>query len=145
MRMPSLRFLYLALAALGLALGGTLQANAASVVNVREGDYGGHLAFKLSTHYVKHGAVTFHDHNTDDDLVHEMVIIRTNLPANKLPYNKKAERVEENKLHGIGEIDDLKPNHKATKTFDLKAGRYVLICNEPGHYKRGMYTVLHVR
>lgn len=144
MHIPKRHALRLLTLLMGLGLTAA-QANAASVIQVHEGDYGGHLAIKLSTHRIEHGKVTFHDVNTDKDLVHELVLFKTDLPAARLPYDRKSQRVEEDKLKDVGEIENLQPGHKATRTFDLKPGRYVLVCNEPGHYRQGMYSVLHVR
>ena len=50
----------------------------------------------------------------------------------------------EKALKGIHELGDLKPGKSGTMTLDLKAGRYLLFCNKPGHYKAGMYHVLTV-
>jgi uncharacterized cupredoxin-like copper-binding protein len=52
--------------------------------------------------------------------------------------------VIEKRIHHLGEISDLKPGAKGTMTLDLKPGSYVVICNQPGHYKAGMMTALTV-
>jgi uncharacterized cupredoxin-like copper-binding protein len=44
----------------------------------------------------------------------------------------------------IGEIkeEDLPGGAEAEATFDLEPGRYLMICNVPGHYEQGMYAEL---
>ena len=76
----------------------------------------------------------------DGKTTHEMVVLRTDKPAASLG---KGSRVSES--GSVGEISDLKAGASASKTFDLKPGHYVLICNLPGHYSAGMRTDLTVR
>ena len=47
-------------------------------------------------------------------------------------------------MHSLGEITDLKPGAHGKLTLNLKPGSYLLICNEPGHYKAGMTAPLLV-
>lgn len=47
-------------------------------------------------------------------------------------------------MRRLGEISDLKPVKEGTLTLDLKAGGYVLLCNEPAHDKDGMFVKLTV-
>ena len=44
-----------------------------------------------------------------------------------------------------GEIPEQRPGQTASHTFNLTAGKYVFICNVPGHDKSGMYGSLTVR
>jgi uncharacterized cupredoxin-like copper-binding protein len=52
--------------------------------------------------------------------------------------------VDEKKLKGIKELDDLKPGKDGTLTLNLKPGHYVVFCNEPGHFQAGMRAELTV-
>jgi uncharacterized cupredoxin-like copper-binding protein len=45
----------------------------------------------------------------------------------------------------IDEVEDIKPGRSATLTLNLKAGRYVLLCNLAGHYPGGMHAGLRVK
>jgi uncharacterized cupredoxin-like copper-binding protein len=72
---------------------------------------------------------------------HEFVVIRTTKAADALP-TKGAEASE---AGAIGEIPEQQPGKTASHTFNLKAGKYVFICNVPGHYKSGMYGTLTVK
>ena len=44
----------------------------------------------------------------------------------------------------LGEIADIEPGRKGSKTFKLKKGSYTLFCNLPGHYAGGMKATLVV-
>ncbi len=46
----------------------------------------------------------------------------------------------------VGKIEEgaLGPGKTAQTTLDLPPGKYVLICNVPGHYKEGMYLGLQI-
>src|SRR3954469_22616196 len=74
-------------------------------------------------------------------LEHEFVLIRTRRAASKLPTHGK----QASEKGAIGEIEEQKRGKTARKTFEVKRGRYVYICNVPGHYKAGMYGTLKVR
>jgi uncharacterized cupredoxin-like copper-binding protein len=52
--------------------------------------------------------------------------------------------VEEDKVDGIDEAEDIAPGTTATLTTDLKAGSYVIICNLPTHYESGMHAAFTV-
>jgi uncharacterized cupredoxin-like copper-binding protein len=53
-------------------------------------------------------------------------------------------RVIEKRVHSLGEISDLAPGKTGKLTLNLKAGTYILFCNQPGHYKDGMVAKLIV-
>jgi uncharacterized cupredoxin-like copper-binding protein len=72
---------------------------------------------------------------------HEFVLIRTKRAANALPMKGK----EASERGVIGEIPEQKPGKRASHNFRVKTGRYVFICNVPGHYKAGMYGTLRVK
>lgn len=84
------------------------------------------------------GKVTF-DVKNDGKVPHEMVIIKTDKAAGSLGSGS---RVPE--TGSVGEVSDLAPGKSASKTFKLKAGNYVLICNIPGHYMSGMHAAFKV-
>lgn len=100
------------------------------------------------------GPVTFKVTNAGPDDPHELVIIKTDLAAGSLPTNEFGKVDEAGAgIEMIGEIEEFDVGGAETGTFDLKAGRYVLICNilqdEPdgskeAHYKMGMFIPLTV-
>jgi uncharacterized cupredoxin-like copper-binding protein len=77
---------------------------------------------------------------------HEMLIFQTDLPADKLPLAPDG-RVDESG-DGVLKVFDSGDNIAVgtIKTFHiaLAAGRYVMICNLPGHYLAGMRTAFTV-
>lgn len=97
----------------------------------------------LDRHTVKAGPVTLEAVNLSKTLVHEVLVLRD--PGSKaLPYDAKNAEVDENRVHSLGEVGDLPPGHSGTLTLNLKPGKYLLFCNESGHYADGMKTDLTV-
>lgn len=75
--------------------------------------------------------------------VHELEIFRTDLPADGLPVD--ASRQEAKKIEGlVKEIEEISPGREFTTTVNFRPGSYVLICNVPQHYQRGMHAALVV-
>jgi uncharacterized cupredoxin-like copper-binding protein len=92
---------------------------------------------------VKPGRVTLRASNLSKTLVHEVIVAHD--PGKKaLPYDAQRDEVIEKRVHPLGEIGDLPPGKSGTLTLDLKPGRYLLFCNEAGHYKAGMVATLVV-
>jgi len=52
---------------------------------------------------------------------------------------------EASRTNGAGAGDGIEPGTTGWVTLDLAPGRYELVCNLPGHYAAGMYTLLVVR
>lgn len=102
-----------------------------------------HMRIVLDHEAVKPGRVTLTAENQSKTLVHELLVARA--PANgQLPLDAKADRVNEKRAHPLGEISDLAPGKSGKLTLNLKAGTYILFCNQPGHYKDGMRATLVV-
>ena len=102
------------------------------------------MMIKADEKTVKAGPVTFLVSNNSKDLVHEMIVVSVERPGEPLPYDRKDDRVNESKIHDLGEASDLKPGEKKTLRLTLKPGAYELICNQPDHYMAGMKTNLTV-
>ena len=77
----------------------------------------------------------------DGKTEHELVLLKTNTDPSKLP--KEGGEVSED--GAVGEIADVPGGQSGSATFDLKPGKYVMLCNLPGHYDAGMYGTLTVR
>lgn len=97
-----------------------------------------HIA--LDRDSVPAGRVTFRATNESKDQVHELIVVRTDSAQASLPYDEKKAEVIEKRIHHLGEVSDLKPGRSGSLTLSLRPGSYLLICNEPGHYKAGMST-----
>jgi len=93
---------------------------------------------------VEAGRVTFEAVNQSKNLVHEVLVIPAPAEGKALPYDAKGDKVVEKSIHSLGEIGDLKPGAHGKLTLNLKPGKYLLFCNEAGHYKAGMTTPLTV-
>ena len=90
------------------------------------------------------GQVTFQVHNASTSLVHEMIVVKTDAPPSALPYDKKKDEVEEDKIKSVGEVSELPPGKSGSLTLDLKPGAYLLFCNQAGHLHGGMKTRFEV-
>lgn len=84
------------------------------------------------------GDVTFKVKNNATDMVHEFVIFKTDLDASQLPVDADGNVIED-QLQKVDEVE-----LEAGKSQDLKVnlakGHYAIVCNQPGHYKQGMYV-----
>jgi uncharacterized cupredoxin-like copper-binding protein len=78
--------------------------------------------------------------NNDGQAPHELVILKTDEAADALEVSNG--RVKED--DSVGEISEIDGGKSASHTFDLKAGKYVIVCNVPGHYMKGMRGTLVV-
>lgn len=110
----------------------------------------------LSEEFVPAGEIEFSVKNKGKE-EHEMVILKlnTDVATGRLPVNKDGSIDEDNMTFGvmIGEVEGLASGKKAKESFNLKPGRYAVICNileeEPSgemeaHYSMGMHAVLNV-
>jgi uncharacterized cupredoxin-like copper-binding protein len=81
---------------------------------------------------VKRGVVSFSVKNTGK-INHEFVVLKTKTPPAKLPV-KGGKAVETGR---VGRVGPLKPGTSKNLNLTLKSGKYVLLCNLPGHYQAG--------
>jgi uncharacterized cupredoxin-like copper-binding protein len=102
-----------------------------------------HMRIVLDHSALKPGRVTLRAENQSKTQVHEVLIARDD-GAKELPFDAKRDRVIESRVRRLAEISDLAPGKTGKLTLNLKAGTYVLFCNQPGHYKDGMTTQLIV-
>src|SRR5215212_7819364 len=87
------------------------------------------------------GPVTFQINNAGT-VVHEFVVMKTDLAADKLPIDTSKGVVSEETsgLTVIDEVEDIAIGATPSLAVTLPAGHYVLICNLPGHYAGGMHA-----
>ena len=98
------------------------------------------MHMKLDHDSVKAGSVTFRVTNESKALIHEMLVIRTNLPVTALPYDPKKDKFIESKVKSLGEVEEMQPGTSGQLTLNLKPGDYLLTCNQPGHLHAGMWS-----
>jgi uncharacterized cupredoxin-like copper-binding protein len=94
---------------------------------------------------VKAGEVTFEVTNTSKDLVHETILVPAPARGEPVPYDGQKGLIDEDAAGHLGEVSELEPGKSGALRLDLKPGRYALICNVPGHYTAGMWTIVTVR
>jgi uncharacterized cupredoxin-like copper-binding protein len=86
------------------------------------------------------GTVTFHAKNESKTLVHEVLVVKVPGFNVNLPYNPKTSAVVEGSVDKLGEIPDLRPGASGSLALALAPGDYLLLCNQPEHYKGGIWT-----
>jgi uncharacterized cupredoxin-like copper-binding protein len=102
------------------------------------------MVMKAEPSRVKAGRVTLDAVNQSRNLVHEVLVVLALPEGKEFPYDAKKETLVEKRMHSLGEISELKPGARGRLTLNLKPGTYLLLCNQPGHYKSGMSTKLIV-
>lgn len=92
------------------------------------------------------GDVTFVATNTGK-LPHEMIVMKTDLEPSDLPSEQNGNHIEEEGpgMEFIGEIHETEPGKTATEKMNLTAGKYILFCNVPTHFKNGQYIKFDVK
>jgi uncharacterized cupredoxin-like copper-binding protein len=133
-----LRAVPLALLALTLPALATAASAEPASVKVSLTNKGGKDRILLSTNTVKAGPVEFHVKNVSKTEMHEFLITPWKGKTTALPYDAKESQVIEHKLTHLEGIEDMKPGAVAILRVPLKPGRYVVFCDQPGHYKLGM-------
>jgi uncharacterized cupredoxin-like copper-binding protein len=73
---------------------------------------------------------------------HELVLLKTSAQPASL---KVAANGRVSEAASVGEVSEIKAGVTKSTTFDLKPGRYVYVCNIPGHYAQGMHGLLIVK
>lgn len=96
---------------------------------------------ELSATTAPAGSVTFQITN-GGTVVHEFVVMKTDLAADKLPVDSSEGVVSEDTagISVVDEVEDLAVGASASLTVNLPAGHYVAICNVPAHYAGGMHV-----
>ncbi|MCW2924364.1 MAG: heme/copper-type cytochrome/quinol oxidase, subunit 1 [Thermoleophilia bacterium] len=110
-------------------------------VKVRLGEDGGKLYVRPAADSVAAGTVTFSVRNKGS-MPHELVVLKTDLDPGKLPEGDGGKAKE---VGRVAHVPQMTPG-SATQyvTLDLKPGKYVLLCNVPGHYGLGQYAAFTV-
>ena len=104
----------------------------------------GSQGMTLSTPEVKAGKVKFEITNSSTDMEHEFLFYKTDMAPEQLPTMDDGARIDEGKLQGFQEFGDIEQGETKTWEAALTPGKYLLFCNEEGHFKAGMYATLTV-
>jgi len=77
-----------------------------------------HMRMVIDHDTVKPGRITLLAENQSKTLVHEVLVARV-AGAGELPFDAKANRVIEKRVHSLGEISDLAPGKTGKLTINL--------------------------
>lgn len=104
------------------------------------------MVFQLSSATAPAGPVEFVVKNAGKK-PHEFVVLKNNLPDKKLPVRAASLDEDAKGLKNLGEISESKLKSGTTQTLklNLTPGRYLLVCNLPGHFQAGMKTEFTVK
>lgn len=99
------------------------------------------MAISEDSPMVARGEQTLVIHNSGK-LKHELIVLKTDKAPQELakPGSKRA--LETGK---VAEVPSIKPGQTVKLKINFESGRYVLICNIPGHYAAGMRNSLDAR
>lgn len=152
MKVPALVLAILALVPLVAALGGGGNASASRDVSVTLAD----TSIEVDRAVIPAGRVKLDTRNAGS-VDHELVIVRTDKPADKLPIGlegvsyKLSGKLILGRPHSHSEHErgltsgHIRPDGRRRDAITLTPGKYVLLCNLPGHYAAGQRASLTVR
>ena len=77
---------------------------------------------------------------------HELLVFKSDLPPSGFPVDKNGDIIEDGPgMNLVSDGDNLDPGTTQARTVDLtQPGTYYFLCNIPGHFKAGMYSVVTV-
>ncbi len=76
---------------------------------------------------------------------HELLVFRSDLEVSKYPTTDGDITEDGAGISKISDGDNIAPGQAQQRTVDLtQPGKYLFVCNLPGHFKKGMYTVVTV-
>jgi uncharacterized cupredoxin-like copper-binding protein len=104
------------------------------------------MLFQLSSPTAPAGLVEFVVKN-EGKKPHEFVVLKNDLLDKKLPLKGGSLDEDAKGLKNLGEINESKLTSGTTQTLQLNLtpGRYLLVCNLPGHFQAGMKTEFTVK
>jgi uncharacterized cupredoxin-like copper-binding protein len=77
---------------------------------------------------------------------HELLVFKSDLAPSTYPVDENGDIIENGPgIDLISDADNIDPGKTQARTVDLtQPGRYLFVCNIPGHFKAGMYRVVTV-
>jgi uncharacterized cupredoxin-like copper-binding protein len=118
---------------LGLALAGVACSGGGTAVHATLKDD----SITIDPDSAAAGKISF-DIRNDGTTTHEFEIFRTDLAPDALPTD--GDVVDDAGLQAVEEVEDVAPGTSAQLSVDLSPGSYVMICNLPEHYAKGMHS-----
>ena len=84
---------------------------------------------------VREGKVAFEVRN-DGSMAHQLLVIKNDMPPEMLPVANGS--IALSQVNVVRSLDAVAAGSTAELSFDATPGKYVLVCNVPGHYQQGM-------
>jgi len=77
---------------------------------------------------------------------HELLVFKSDLAPSAYPVDANGDIIEDDpSVNLVSDGDNLDPGTTQTRTVDLtQPGTYLFVCNIPGHFKAGMFSVVTV-
>jgi uncharacterized cupredoxin-like copper-binding protein len=77
---------------------------------------------------------------------HELLVFKSDLPPSAYPVDKNGHIIEDGPgITLVSDGDNIDPGKTQARTVDLtQPGTYLFVCNIPGHFKAGMFSVVTV-
>jgi uncharacterized cupredoxin-like copper-binding protein len=76
---------------------------------------------------------------------HEMLIFKGDRAPSAYPTDSSGDIKEEGAgVTLVSDGDNIDPGGTQTRSVNLAPGKYLFVCNIPGHFKQGMYTLVTV-
>jgi len=77
---------------------------------------------------------------------HELLVFKSDLDPSSFPLDKDGNIIENGPgVNLVSDGDNITPGASQTRSVDLsKPGQYIFVCNIPGHFHAGMFTVVNV-
>jgi uncharacterized cupredoxin-like copper-binding protein len=92
----------------------------------------------------KAGKTTFKISNAGT-IPHELLIFKSDLAPSAYPTDPAGDIIEDGAgVALLSDGDNIDPGGAQDRTVDLTPGTYLFVCNIPGHFKDGMFTVVTV-
>ena len=73
------------------------------------------------------------------------IVVLSDSGTGELPIDTQHDRVNEHAVRRLGEFANLASSKTGRLTLNFGPGTYLLLCNEPGHYKDGAVAKLVIR
>jgi uncharacterized cupredoxin-like copper-binding protein len=78
-------------------------------------------------------------------LPHELLVFKSDRAPSAYPTDAAGNIKEEGAgVTLVSDGDNIDPAGTQTRSIDLAPGKYLFVCNIPGHFKQGMFTVVTV-
>lgn len=129
-------------AALALAAAGLTLSSCAKEPAMRVALYSYEIA--IDGNEFKPGPITIYVTNYSDKDMHEIEFFRTDVPAQQLPRTL-TDTVNPAFINPISPKVEVAPGSSRRQELNLSVGHYIILCNRPGHYDKGMYVEFDVK